>query len=175
MISLQQPTRLLALTSAVVLGCAACGGHATPPVAAPTTPTTVTTRTPRQPASYAAALRALGTDFGAAVDGLYPLDSGPKGSAVAESTTAQLRDAAGVVAKVERRLEALQPPKRVAVQQRTLVQNLERLHAQIEQLATATADGDARTFDRLSQLPQLRAVSNAAAAMKKRGYAVLGA
>lgn len=168
---------LVALTTAVALGCAACGGHAAkPPVAAAAkTRTGVTTRTPRQPVSYAAALRALGKEFGAAVDGLYPLDSGTKGSVVARSTTAKLRDAAGVVANVESRLAVLRPPRRVAVQQRTLTQSLERLHAQIEQLATATANGDTRTFDQLSQLPQLRAVSNAAAAMKKRGYDVLGA
>jgi hypothetical protein len=171
----QRPTRLVALT-AVVLGCAACGGNAanTSVGTVSNAPTPITSGAPPAPATYAAAVRALGAKFGAAMDGLYPLDSGTKGSDVARATTAKLLHAEEVVVYVEKGLSALHPPQSVAVQQRTLLRSLKRLDAQIQQLATATRDGDASTFNRLSQLPQLRSVSNAAAAMKKRGYDVLG-
>jgi hypothetical protein len=161
---------VLALAVLLLAGCGGSRHAATTTVVPPTAKATEHLAKP----AYVARLRALGNRVGRAVDGLYPLDSGPPKSAFAATTIAKLERARAVVVTADRSLQQIVPPAAAASGHRQLVAAVGKLDVQIERLANSLRTGDTTTFDELDQLPALRALNAATNALAKRGFDVVG-
>lgn len=119
-------------------------------------------------------MHSLGNRLGAAADGLYPLDSGTRGSAVTRAAIAKLLRARATVIDVAAQLATIRPPAAVASDHRRLRTAVLRLSAQIGLLVKSLRIGDTDTFNSLSQLPALRGVISATDLMKRKGYDIVG-
>jgi hypothetical protein len=176
---------LLALGAALAVAPTGCGGNAgtsssSSQGSSTQSATTASTRhvnksaTPLRKSAYEKTLSGLGRELGRSVDGLYPLGAGPKGSELANSTVAKLEETRAVVSGVEAELVKIVPPREIAPEHEMLKAGVGELTGQLDKLIQSLKDGDLRAFGRLSQLPSLRKIAQAADAMTQHGYNIIG-
>jgi hypothetical protein len=125
-------------------------------------------------AAYDKTMQRLGKQLGISVGGLYPLNTGLRGSDLADETVAKLQKTRGVVSGIMVALRRISPPAPIAPEHRRLEIGIQRLTDQLDTLILSLQKGDLRTFTYWSRLPSLRIISAATGAMKNKGYDVIG-
>jgi len=125
--------------------------------------------------AYERVMQKLGNELGRSVQGLYPIASGPAGSATEKATVVELQKARGVVSNVLAQLTAIIPPPKVAPQHAMLERGARELSAQISALINDTQTGNLAAFAEGSSFSNsLQVITNAVDAMQVRGYDILG-
>jgi hypothetical protein len=125
-------------------------------------------------AQYVARMQQLGDRLGRTVAALYPLDSGPPHSAVANTTIAKLGRAQTTIGLVERSARAIIPPVAARPAHRRLIAAIAAVDRQVGKLAQSLRTNDTTTFDQFAQLPALRELNAATNALRKLGFDVVG-
>jgi hypothetical protein len=167
---------LLAIVAAAasVTGCGGNGGNG---AAAPAAATTAATTRPTGPLAkqvYVRRLQLLGRRLGKSVDGLYPIDTGTRGSKTSHQTIAKLEKAHAVLEDVLAELVQIVPPPRVASDQRLLEAGVRGVAANVEAVIKALREGNLAASIAPSGLPSLPIITAATDAMEKKGFDVLG-
>jgi hypothetical protein len=159
--------------AASVVGCGGKGDNrAAAPVAATTVETTRLTGSLGKQA-YVRTLQQLGRRLGKSVDGLYPIDTGTRGSETSRRTIVKLQKTHVVLEDVLAKLMRIVPPPRVASDHRLLETGVRGIAADVEAVINDLRTGNLAASIGPSGLPSLPIITAATDAMEKKGFDVL--
>jgi hypothetical protein len=119
-------------------------------------------------------MRQLGRELGKSVDGLYPIDSGRRGSNAERTMIAKLERTHAVVEEVLASLLRIVPPPRIETEHRRLERGVRGIAAEIEAVIRGLQTGDLASTITPSGLPSLSIITAATDGMERKGFDVLG-
>jgi hypothetical protein len=163
----------IVVAAASLTGCGGNGGNRAETPAARTTAATTTPTGPLGKRAYVKKLQHLGRRLGKSVDGLYPIDTGTRGSETSRRTVEKLQKAHVVLEDVLAELMRIVPPSRVASAHHLLEAGVRGIAADVAAVIKDLRTGNLAASIGPSGLPSLPIITAATDAMEKKGFDVL--